>query len=222
MAFQKKWVIGGACSALLLIVLLSGILFSALLHYKMAGLLKDFGFQNASLSRPFFRGSDVFFSNIKLDSDGFSQIGSVRIHGKAQGNILGRSFKNITIEEIKQWSQDNMAKWKSPRLIEVVRKMPVSMTGKVQRRELQEKDKALAQTQQDLNDLEDQLVAMKKEIKRLKKDPELNQSKNSDIDNDIRDVQLKFRDIHNFLLENLRDSDRINTHLRDLSENKVF
>ena len=35
-----------------------------------------------------------------------------------------------------------MAKWKSPRLIEVVRKMPVSMTGKVQRRELQEKDKA--------------------------------------------------------------------------------
>jgi len=33
-----------------------------------------------------------------------------------------------------------MAKWKTPRLIEVVRKMPVSMTGKVQRRELQEKD----------------------------------------------------------------------------------
>jgi acyl-CoA synthetase (AMP-forming)/AMP-acid ligase II len=33
-----------------------------------------------------------------------------------------------------------MAKWKSPRLIEVVRKLPVSMTGKVQRRELQEKD----------------------------------------------------------------------------------
>ena len=50
--------------------------------------------------------------------------------------------KNITIEEIKKWSVDNMAKWKSPRLIEVVRKMPVSMTGKVQRRQLQEKDKA--------------------------------------------------------------------------------
>ena len=33
-----------------------------------------------------------------------------------------------------------MAKWKAPRLIEFVRKMPVSMTGKVQRRELQEKD----------------------------------------------------------------------------------
>ncbi len=49
--------------------------------------------------------------------------------------------KNIEVEDIKQWALDNMAKWKTPRLIEVVRKMPVSMTGKVQRRELQEKDK---------------------------------------------------------------------------------
>ncbi|KKK43585.1 MAG: Long-chain-fatty-acid--CoA ligase [Candidatus Lokiarchaeum sp. GC14_75] len=53
--------------------------------------------------------------------------------------------KNITIEEIKKWCLENMAKWKSPRLIEVVRKMPVSITGKVQRRELQEKDKAKAE-----------------------------------------------------------------------------
>jgi acyl-CoA synthetase (AMP-forming)/AMP-acid ligase II len=35
-----------------------------------------------------------------------------------------------------------MAKWKAPRYIEFVRKLPVSMTGKVQRRELQEKDLA--------------------------------------------------------------------------------
>ncbi|MHA2267730.1 MAG: AMP-binding protein [Promethearchaeota archaeon] len=48
--------------------------------------------------------------------------------------------KNIEIEDIKKWCLENMAKWKTPRLIEVVRKMPVSMTGKVQRRELQEKD----------------------------------------------------------------------------------
>ena len=48
--------------------------------------------------------------------------------------------KNITTDEIKAWCLDNMAKWKSPRLIEIVRKLPVSMTGKVQRRELQEKD----------------------------------------------------------------------------------
>ena len=48
--------------------------------------------------------------------------------------------KNIEIEDIKSWCLENMAKWKSPRLIEVVRNLPVSMTGKVQRRELQEKD----------------------------------------------------------------------------------
>ena len=50
--------------------------------------------------------------------------------------------KNITVEEIKQWAVNNMAKWKSPRFLEIVRKLPVSMTGKVQRRELQEKDLA--------------------------------------------------------------------------------
>ncbi len=54
-----------------------------------------------------------------------------------QGYKVG---KNIEIEDIKNWCLENMAKWKSPRLIEVVRKLPVSMTGKVQRRELQEKD----------------------------------------------------------------------------------
>ena len=48
--------------------------------------------------------------------------------------------KDITIDEIKKWCLENMAKWKTPVLIEVVRKLPVSMTGKVQRRELQEKD----------------------------------------------------------------------------------
>jgi long-chain acyl-CoA synthetase len=48
--------------------------------------------------------------------------------------------KNISSEEVKQWCLENMAKWKTPVLIEFVRKLPVSMTGKVQRRELQEKD----------------------------------------------------------------------------------
>ncbi|MFX1287360.1 MAG: AMP-binding protein [Promethearchaeota archaeon] len=54
-----------------------------------------------------------------------------------QGYKVG---KNIEIEDIKKWCLENMAKWKSPQLIEVVRSLPVSMTGKVQRRELQEKD----------------------------------------------------------------------------------
>jgi acyl-CoA synthetase (AMP-forming)/AMP-acid ligase II len=33
-----------------------------------------------------------------------------------------------------------MAKWKTPKYIQFVRSLPVSMTGKVQRRELKEKD----------------------------------------------------------------------------------
>lgn len=56
---------------------------------------------------------------------------------------LKKGFKadrDIDAETLKKWCQDNMAKWKSPRYIEFVRKMPVSMTGKVQRRTLQEKD----------------------------------------------------------------------------------
>ena len=57
--------------------------------------------------------------------------------------ILKKGFKvgkNIEVEDIKKWCLENMAKWKSPRLVEVARKLPVSITGKVQRRELQEKD----------------------------------------------------------------------------------
>ncbi|MFX1592206.1 MAG: AMP-binding protein [Promethearchaeota archaeon] len=56
---------------------------------------------------------------------------------------LKKGFKadrDITSEQLKEWARENMAKWKSPRYIEFVRKMPVSATGKVQRRELQEKD----------------------------------------------------------------------------------
>ena len=52
-----------------------------------------------------------------------------------------RAKTDIDAETLKKWCQDNMAKWKSPRYIEFVKKMPVSMTGKVQRRVLQEKDK---------------------------------------------------------------------------------
>ncbi|MFX0031819.1 MAG: AMP-binding protein [Candidatus Hodarchaeota archaeon] len=48
--------------------------------------------------------------------------------------------RDITSDQLKAWCLENMAKWKSPKYIEFIRKMPVSMTGKVQRRELQEKD----------------------------------------------------------------------------------
>lgn len=51
-----------------------------------------------------------------------------------------KADRDITSDQLKEWCLNNMAKWKSPKYIEFVRKMPVSMTGKVQRRELQEKD----------------------------------------------------------------------------------
>ncbi|MHA1641637.1 MAG: AMP-binding protein [Promethearchaeota archaeon] len=51
-----------------------------------------------------------------------------------------KAGRDITVEDLKQWCLENMAKWKSPKYIEFVRKIPVSMTGKVQRRVLQEKD----------------------------------------------------------------------------------
>ncbi|MBD3253446.1 MAG: AMP-binding protein [Candidatus Lokiarchaeota archaeon] len=47
---------------------------------------------------------------------------------------------DITSKQLKEWCLANMAKWKTPKYIEFVRKLPVSMTGKVQRRALQEKD----------------------------------------------------------------------------------
>lgn len=48
--------------------------------------------------------------------------------------------KDIDAEVLKKWCVENMTKWKSPRYIEFLRKLPVSLTGKVQRRVLQEKD----------------------------------------------------------------------------------
>ena len=57
--------------------------------------------------------------------------------------VLKKEFKpkkDITSDQLKQWCLENMAKWKSPKYVEFVKKMPVSMTGKVQRRTLQEKD----------------------------------------------------------------------------------
>ncbi|MFX1274267.1 MAG: AMP-binding protein [Promethearchaeota archaeon] len=55
--------------------------------------------------------------------------------------ILKREHRNdITNEEIKAWCLENMAKWKTPKYIEFVKLLPVSLTGKVQHRALKEKD----------------------------------------------------------------------------------
>ncbi|MFX0088098.1 MAG: AMP-binding protein, partial [Candidatus Hodarchaeota archaeon] len=51
-----------------------------------------------------------------------------------------KADKDIDAETLKKWCQDNMAKWKSPKYIEFVKRLPVNMVGKVLRRVLQEKD----------------------------------------------------------------------------------
>ena len=51
-----------------------------------------------------------------------------------------KADRDITADQLKQWCLENMAKWKTPKYIEFVKTLPVSMTGKVQRRALQEKD----------------------------------------------------------------------------------
>jgi long-chain acyl-CoA synthetase len=51
-----------------------------------------------------------------------------------------KADRDITAEQLKEWCLENMAKWKSPKYVEFVRSLPVSLTGKVQRRTLQEKD----------------------------------------------------------------------------------
>jgi long-chain acyl-CoA synthetase len=48
--------------------------------------------------------------------------------------------KDIDNDGLKKWCIENMTKWKTPKYIEALRKLPVSMTGKVERRVLQEKD----------------------------------------------------------------------------------
>jgi len=45
-------------------------------------------------------------------------------------------------EELRNWCIDNMARWKCPTYIEFIKEVPVTATGKVLRRELQEKDRS--------------------------------------------------------------------------------
>ncbi|MFW9952411.1 MAG: AMP-binding protein [Candidatus Thorarchaeota archaeon] len=47
---------------------------------------------------------------------------------------------DITSEQLKKWCEENMARWKCPNYIEFIKELPVSTTGKVERRVLQEND----------------------------------------------------------------------------------
>ncbi|MHA1376348.1 MAG: AMP-binding protein [Promethearchaeota archaeon] len=47
---------------------------------------------------------------------------------------------DITSEQLKKWCEEKMSRWKCPSYIEFIKELPITTTGKVQRRELQEKD----------------------------------------------------------------------------------
>ena len=47
---------------------------------------------------------------------------------------------DITSEQLKKWCEEKMARWKCPHYIEFIAELPVSTTGKVLRRQLQEED----------------------------------------------------------------------------------
>ena len=48
--------------------------------------------------------------------------------------------KDLTSSQLKAWCEETMARWKCPNYIEFIAELPVSTTGKVQRRQLQEED----------------------------------------------------------------------------------
>ncbi|MCK5259563.1 MAG: hypothetical protein KAJ70_00745 [Candidatus Omnitrophica bacterium] len=75
--------------------------------------------------------------------------------------------------------------------------------------QLNEKSETLVKTQRDLYDLEDQLTALKQELLKLRERPQDKGSYNSDGDRQVQELQSKFLDINDFLLENLHDSDKI-------------
>ncbi|MGY4827497.1 long-chain fatty acid--CoA ligase [Sphaerotilaceae bacterium SBD11-9] len=61
--------------------------------------------------------------------------------------VLKKTAGPVSEQEIIDWSHDNMAAYKIPRIVEFVEALPKSGTGKVQWRELQEKENARAAAQ---------------------------------------------------------------------------
>ena len=55
--------------------------------------------------------------------------------------VLREPFRGkVSEQEIVEWAHQNMAAYKSPRIVEFAESLPKSSTGKIQWRELQEKE----------------------------------------------------------------------------------
>nr|MBF0684561.1 long-chain fatty acid--CoA ligase [Pseudomonas sp.] len=71
----------------------------------------------------------------------------IGVHDERRGEtvkalvVLRDGFADtVTEQDIIDWAHDNMAAYKSPRLVSIVESLPRSGTGKVQWRELQEQE----------------------------------------------------------------------------------
>ena len=75
------------------------------------------------------------------------------------------------------------------------------------------KDRVLAQTQSDLRSLQERLEAVEAELMNLKESPRQNSLRDMSVNHELSKLQTQFKDIQQFLLENLHGSDRMNARI---------
>ncbi|OGX34208.1 MAG: hypothetical protein A3C36_05000 [Omnitrophica WOR_2 bacterium RIFCSPHIGHO2_02_FULL_52_10] len=75
------------------------------------------------------------------------------------------------------------------------------------------KDRVLAQTQSDLRSLQERLEAVEAELMNLKESPWQNGLRDMSVGYKVSELQTQFKDIQQFLIENLHESDRMNARL---------
>ena len=140
-------------------------------------------------------------------ANGFLNIYRERSEGRREDEKLNELSGILMLYKDKLSEEAKAARKKSADIVA----LEVQLMGLSNR--LNEKNKALVKTQRELQDLGGQLTVMKEKLLRLRERPQESGPHNSDVDDQVRELQSRFRDINDFLLENLHDSDRIKTHL---------
>jgi len=109
---------------------------------------------------------------------------------------------------------DNVSLSRDEKLIQLTGILEIYKYKLVEKNKVaQEKMKALVKTQNDLLDLKGQMAIVQFEMLKLKSHSRHDELQDKEIETRVQELQSKFQDIQHFLLENLPDSDKINTHL---------
>ncbi|MCK5178441.1 MAG: hypothetical protein KAR32_02845, partial [Candidatus Omnitrophica bacterium] len=140
-------------------------------------------------------------------ANGFLNIYRERSEGRREDEKLNELSGILMLYKDKLSEEAKAARKKSADIVA----LEVQLMGLSNR--LNEKNKALVKTQRELQDLGGQLTVMKEKLLRLRERPQESGPHNSDVDDQVRELQSRFRDINDFLLENLHDSDRMKTYL---------